>query len=367
MVTETEEEVQKGCALLRQIINGTRKKEITDWWLSHIDKRADSFLEEHGYKHDILPADYLNNPPSDLATVEQNLSLLEKCVDGFDGLDEFLLQVMDEVYVMLDALLSDMKYVLYRSWMKIGLDNLLKIEETEIEAHLATLQKDYEYLLETKKIDQQIEHDLLSEGQSSRNKERMKITAVVPVAGLIMARFHIYACECRTVVELWKAPASTTESNGEKGKIDLVSRLSRDLSNERLSDITEQTFQVSVSRTRNPLTREFVSQIDLKGTIKLGKGQTNVLEYLDPNFGISSTEDKATPKENQERPPSLPTRSPSHPTPLASPSLSSTPPMPPKRGRSNSSSRFFVSRPISPPSPSHPRPSQSPSPKKTNW
>ena len=187
---------------LEKILNGERKLEVCEWWLSHIEQKADEFLQECGYDLDALPTDYMNTPPSSLAKVEENLKILVENMEQIsESLDNFVEKTTAEVYVVLDELLVEMTYVLGCKW--VGMSLPLQYSEERLKA----LERDRDYLLEMKQMDNEIKkkrEDGKTEGTG------LEMTEVVPVAGLIMARFHIYECECATVLELWKSKDKKT-------------------------------------------------------------------------------------------------------------------------------------------------------------
>ena len=55
-----------------KIIRGTEKKEICDWWLVFIEYKVNEYLKGRGFRDNLLPEDYLNKPPEDLAAVKEN-------------------------------------------------------------------------------------------------------------------------------------------------------------------------------------------------------------------------------------------------------------------------------------------------------
>ena len=107
---------------------------------------------------------------------------------------------------MLDQLLEEIQYALSMKWVNYNLD----IKYTA--KFLKELKKDYEYLLRVKEMDKEI--DELRKENPGQVKKKLEMTDVVPVAGLIMARFHIYECECNTALEMWKQVHSTTPNTG---------------------------------------------------------------------------------------------------------------------------------------------------------
>ena len=166
--------------------------------MSHIEKKADLFLERQGYKHRILPENYIDQPPENLDLVKENQKLLERVIKREGNLDEFVQQTTKEVYEMLDVLISEMEYVLGGEWTKLELD--LNYSDSDLQ----NLDSDFQYLLKVKQMDEDIQKRRKEKGEQIPTKFTM--SEVVPVAGLVMARFHIYECECNTAIELWNNP-----------------------------------------------------------------------------------------------------------------------------------------------------------------
>lgn len=68
--------------LVREILNGERKKKLTYWWLDLIETRIDKFLKEN-VEYDIyaVPYNYIDQPPSSLQSIEKNLTIIHKILD----------------------------------------------------------------------------------------------------------------------------------------------------------------------------------------------------------------------------------------------------------------------------------------------
>lgn len=47
----------------RELLNGSIKNEMTQWWLQLIATKVENFVEEKGYDMDAVPYDYLEMPP----------------------------------------------------------------------------------------------------------------------------------------------------------------------------------------------------------------------------------------------------------------------------------------------------------------
>ena len=81
-------------------------------------------------------------------------------------------------------------------------------KEERLERMMGGMLKDYEYLKKMKKMDMEIQEQARAEEEERRM--RVEMSDVVPVAGLVMARFHMYENELLTAVDMWGTPTETT-------------------------------------------------------------------------------------------------------------------------------------------------------------
>ena len=118
---------------------------------------------------------------------------------------------------MLDILLAEMEFALSSQKWKNALKTVEngevdeggkgeEGEERSLEKMLGGMTKDYEYLKKMKKMDTEIQEQAKEdeeEGEGKERRRRVEMSDVVPVAGLIMARFHMYENELLTAVDMW--------------------------------------------------------------------------------------------------------------------------------------------------------------------
>lgn len=184
---------------MQTIIDGQRKTQICDWWLNYIETETDKFLQTHGYEMNCLPDDYLNTAPKDMGAVRENLDLIRSLMKvdftRSSELDELIQRVTTEVYTVLDELIADTEYV-------------LNLKETDgilsdfIQKHKSSIEKDMEYLLKMKAMDDEIQRRRKCGAVEASG--RMEMTDVVPIGGLIMARMHVLECELTTALDVEK-------------------------------------------------------------------------------------------------------------------------------------------------------------------
>lgn len=63
---------------MEMILDGRRKRQLCEWWLTLIESEANDFLQQHGFVANSLPFNYLSVPPADLEVVKSNYLLIQK-------------------------------------------------------------------------------------------------------------------------------------------------------------------------------------------------------------------------------------------------------------------------------------------------
>uniref|UniRef100_A0A7S4NT83 Uncharacterized protein n=1 Tax=Paramoeba aestuarina TaxID=180227 RepID=A0A7S4NT83_9EUKA len=110
----------------------------------------------------------------------------------------FLDRTVDEVYNKLNVFIEELDFAANQ-------DDLKTIfEDCEVSCparEKSVLQRDLAYLSKMKNMDADLREKRL---RGETTGERLKLTDVVPVVGLIMARFHIFECEAITALDMWK-------------------------------------------------------------------------------------------------------------------------------------------------------------------
>ncbi|GAM28924.1 hypothetical protein SAMD00019534_121000 [Acytostelium subglobosum LB1] len=66
----------------RDILNGTIKNQITEWWLKLIETKTNAFLQERGYNFGAIPENYIEQPPNNMKDVIKNLALIKRILDS---------------------------------------------------------------------------------------------------------------------------------------------------------------------------------------------------------------------------------------------------------------------------------------------
>ena len=178
-------------------------------------KKKKRFLTEQGYLHNTLPDDYLNTPPADMASALANQALLGEIIaeegkrDGKYGVEKFIAEVVGEVHEVVDGLKEEMELMIGKKWEKL----LLELGWDGVGGDGGeTMKRDYEYLVKMKEMDEEIGKE---KREGVREKKKIELSVVVPAAGLVMARFHVYNCELNTAISHWDMEERKSKERGE--------------------------------------------------------------------------------------------------------------------------------------------------------
>jgi hypothetical protein len=218
---------------MQMIIDGRRKRELCDWWLALIETECNKFLSDHGYNKDCLPNDYMNKPPKDLNIVKENLELIQNLMtvtpQNLSTLDKLITRITNYIYVILDEFIIDIRYVL----------GTVDHKQNE------SLEKDLNYLLRMKEMDEEIQ--IRRQTGNLEVSGVMMMNDVVPIGGLVMARFHVMECELKTAIELWGPRPNKHANRLTKNYTDFMERITRMTSFQEFLQVDLLKFDESMS------------------------------------------------------------------------------------------------------------------------
>ncbi|KAH3743999.1 hypothetical protein Pelo_14589 [Pelomyxa schiedti] len=200
----------------KDLLNGSMKKNITDWYLKRIKDQVNVFLTSRNYDFSAVPTNYLEEMPSNLDTVRRNLEIIQSVLGAEKMKDELIQLVeglMSEIYGKLDVYCDLMQSVLCEE-LNIPSDQF-QVEEA---------QRKFESLPESKDITQgkgKLINDLLKDIKYTNRMKYLDKTPtekvgidVVPISGLIVGRLCRFENELKTVLQVWEKPkpaVSTTQ------------------------------------------------------------------------------------------------------------------------------------------------------------
>ena len=155
----------------------------------------DRYLQKCGYSPDAMAYDYMRDPPRDLAKVKENHNIIQNQFKSDNMLlDPFVEKITNEVYKKLDVLIGELEFMSSLRWKE------LPLKWGMIENEIECMEEDLRYLKKVRDMDEEIKK---KRREGSVQGKHSEMTNVVPVAGLIMARFHILETEAHTALEIW--------------------------------------------------------------------------------------------------------------------------------------------------------------------
>ena len=63
------------------LMSGSQKQKMTEWWLTTIEESVDKFLCSKGFVGDLIPDNYIDEPPTDFESLKKNLKLLQEIMN----------------------------------------------------------------------------------------------------------------------------------------------------------------------------------------------------------------------------------------------------------------------------------------------
>lgn len=192
-------------AVEEQLLSGSRKIALSQWWLLLIRSNINDFLINLGFVQEAIPDNYTMEPPRDIPLVRRNRKILAEIVaaDDIHGVQKLAKELCDIVYPKIEIFISDCRRLLLRKAGLLLHDNAAEITLAELLDHvkskpftaeeherLEDLVKDLLYLQKMKALEE-------SKGGGTRDLD------VVPISGIIMGTFARLENECKTVLELW--------------------------------------------------------------------------------------------------------------------------------------------------------------------
>jgi len=192
---------------------GTKKAELSKWYLDIIHTEVDKVLKAHGFNERALPANYTEVPPTDMEAVKRNRTICNELATKTETVEDLRLmitRVCAMVYAKLDVFVLEMMQVLADE-MNIPLESTAThsdaskfvsvVREKLADPNMKTnanyrlwndLTGDIEYISEMH----------AREGMKGTSKD------IVPISGLIVGRILRTQKEMETAIEVWGSQAS---------------------------------------------------------------------------------------------------------------------------------------------------------------
>jgi len=235
-----------------RILDGTAKRQLSEWWLEEIEQGVDAFLERSGFNFHAIPEDYIEKPPSDLASINANLRMLREMMNPKNTrfrVGEFVETLRARIYARIDEFLTSLRDVAAEEVAALcaavpdlqianslltnvdddpihglrrpiaalrKMEHTLNCDQVTLLAQLVELCQDVDYVCEMKRLEKR---DI-----QENNDKGIIMTNIVPVGGLIFSRFYRVENELMTILELWgdnrlRRTASTRRMDEENKRL----------------------------------------------------------------------------------------------------------------------------------------------------
>jgi hypothetical protein len=202
----------------RDLMDGSQKQQMTDWWLSLIDRRVNEFLSALGYQREALSADYIEKPPADFVPVRRNLEVIQQCMNPKNdqhGTQRLVAGLKADIYPRIEEFVANARVTLSEHF---GIDerdfNLADVQkqfdaqrtegllDSTIEAWIDDMIKDMEYLEQIREAELHAEAQAAAGPDAPPPKGGLEL-GPVPISGLIIGCFYRYENELLTALECW--------------------------------------------------------------------------------------------------------------------------------------------------------------------
>lgn len=192
---------------MEELIKGTTKQQLTEWWLNLIESKVERFLMQKNFKFSAIPENYLDEPTKDISGLRSNLALLQEILKPSDDCLQLINGLKNTIYPKIETFCQNTIVMLARA---VGMETTTDL--TLVEAKYAEKKaamspenilwidntcKDVHYLMEMKRME-----DLI-DTQSVEQKKEVEMTSVVPISGLVMCRFMIYSNMLHTCIDIY--------------------------------------------------------------------------------------------------------------------------------------------------------------------
>lgn len=211
--------------LQESILTGNEKNELSEWYLNHIKECVDSFLVRSGIELDVIPDNYIDQAPKDLAAVNKNWTMVRELLDiivSYNAKTDYKHEVidvmttlMDDIYTRLDEFVRDSLFVVAerlevtKTYFDVSenqdiYDECCKLFEAKKDTLSADLKDKIEELLKD------VEYIFKIREMEGIQQEKKSLDHV-PISGLIASRFYRLENELRTSLEVWTPDEDSSE------------------------------------------------------------------------------------------------------------------------------------------------------------
>ena len=203
---------------ISMIRSGKLKAEISEWWLSCIRERVYSLLSKHNYNFSAVQENYIDNRPTDINAIRQNLALVRRFLSpetygDTSGDYDLLRHLVNPMKILIYPKLAVFERKLIVFLLMQPFCNSLTLDDFDVDIYLEQLKnahnsntiteavydcveavaRDVEYLRKMK----------ILEAEFAAGSLDRSLRDVVPVSGLALNYFHRMQMELKTIIEIW--------------------------------------------------------------------------------------------------------------------------------------------------------------------
>ena len=215
----------RGCLKLekRELMNGTRKNELTRWWLRYIEEKCAEFLQSTGdYKFEEIPKNYTHETPKNLEAIRTNLATVRKVLDKNNQTYRPLIirlvdSITSEIYSRIDGFIQQALIVIceylavdhtktdFETIKRLFKSQKQKLSDDLVIVWISDMLKDVKYLRQMKIMEKAIDNPTAA-GDTPQKAQKLILSNVVPASGLVFSYFYRQENVLQTILELFDRP-----------------------------------------------------------------------------------------------------------------------------------------------------------------
>mmetsp|Transcript_22552 Transcript_22552/g.28798 ORF Transcript_22552/g.28798 Transcript_22552/m.28798 type:complete len:969 (-) Transcript_22552:18-2924(-) len=223
----------------RDLLNGTRKNQLVEWWLQMIRNSVLKRLTEKKFDKDAVSRNYTVEPPKDFRQVYKNIGILREALDlekDIYNIKQLIDDVCGEVYPKIEAFIVDSKVAILE-YLKKPCDKeaIESFDNDAVKMLIEEAEQEGGYLSDSNQALRDPSDEITSEDsldwlkdlladivylqtmkdmETASIEERKKNFHIVPISGLIISRLCRMENEHKTVLELWAPVAYVSKLSG---------------------------------------------------------------------------------------------------------------------------------------------------------
>eukprot|EP00009_Paramoeba_aestuarina_P014981 CAMPEP_0201535496 /NCGR_PEP_ID=MMETSP0161_2-20130828/59206_1 /ASSEMBLY_ACC=CAM_ASM_000251 /TAXON_ID=180227 /ORGANISM="Neoparamoeba aestuarina, Strain SoJaBio B1-5/56/2" /LENGTH=812 /DNA_ID=CAMNT_0047940717 /DNA_START=126 /DNA_END=2560 /DNA_ORIENTATION=+ len=277
------------------LMSGSQKEKMTEWWLTTIEGSVEKFLNSKGFVEDVIPMNYIDEPPTDFEALKKNLKLLQEIMnpkEDIHGTQEFVADLKNAIYPRIHSFLSNGRIALCEQFGQKEEDFNLEMITRVFEEQRASLGPKIEKWIDGTIKDMEYLEAIIEAEENPKQGGGLEL-GPVPISGLIVGYFYRLENEHTTVLDVWRHLDKDFQQKQQQQQ-----QQEEDKENEgeqQELDPSEYSHEDSTSEPE-----------DGKGTEKTGEGATTEGDDAKVSEGDGSAPPSSPPRSPSPSAPSCP-------------------------------------------------------------